>query len=253
MQVHPQSLSPVPAVFSFESHEVRTTIVGEDVWFVARDIAAVLGYAKPENAIFKHCKYAKTLTSPDLREGLSVPGNTLFIPERDVYRLIMRSTLPAAERFEEWVVSEVIPSIRKHGHYQAPVPALPTDPMQLLKLTYDALEQVTTRVADVEAVSQETKARLDDFEATLPLRPHEARSIQAEVTAKVTAIHERFGIYRRLLFSSIYGFLKRHFVVPTYSAIPSQRFEEARMVVKGLSLEQLPPEIGKLAKGGTPC
>ena len=40
-----------------------------------------------------------------------------IIPERDVYRLVIKSHLPEAERFEEWVVGEILPSIRKHGAY----------------------------------------------------------------------------------------------------------------------------------------
>lgn len=43
--------------------------------------------------------------------------NMVYIPEKDVYRLIMRSNLPNAEQFQDWVCDEVLPSIRKHGIY----------------------------------------------------------------------------------------------------------------------------------------
>lgn len=82
-------------------------------WFVARDVATVLGYSDVSQAVRMHCKGVVESTIP------TAGGNqkAKIIPERDVYRLIMRSKLPAAERFEEWVVGEVLPTIRKRGVY----------------------------------------------------------------------------------------------------------------------------------------
>lgn len=99
----------------FEGGEIRTVVIDGDVWFVATDIAEALGYVKPGNAVAAHCKGA-------LIQGIPTAGgiqNMTIIPERDVYRLVMRSKLPSAERFEDWVVGEVIPSIRKTGRYTA--------------------------------------------------------------------------------------------------------------------------------------
>lgn len=92
----------------------------EDPWFVASDVAKALGYEKPNNAVNEHCKKMNKITlSPDLggREA-SVkmpPVMVNIIPESDVYRLIMRSNLPNAEKFQDWVVEEVLPAIRKTG------------------------------------------------------------------------------------------------------------------------------------------
>lgn len=106
-----------------EFGQVRTIIEGDKMLFCGSDVAKALGYAKTNDAIHKHCKHitkhdaticstAKwgTTTSGTMRE-------MLFIPEGDVYRLIIRSKLPSAERFERWVFDEVLPSIRKHGVY----------------------------------------------------------------------------------------------------------------------------------------
>lgn len=105
--------------FRFESYSIRvvTSTKGE-IWFVGKDIAAALGYADEADAISKHCKRSKPLkdiTSGVLPEGL--PGNAKLIQEPDMYRLIMRSKLPSAEKFEAWVFEEVLPSIRKTGSY----------------------------------------------------------------------------------------------------------------------------------------
>ncbi len=99
--------------FNFNGSEIRViTDDNGDPWFVAREVAEALGYAKPENAVSRHCKAATTTP----KQG---GGFMALIPERDLYRLVMKSKLPGAEQFEEWVVGEVLPSIRKTGAYSA--------------------------------------------------------------------------------------------------------------------------------------
>lgn len=102
-----------------EFGEIRTIEENGKVLFCGSDVAKALGYAKPQNAIDRHCKGA-------LKRGIphpQSPGKTiemLFIPEGDIYRLAAKSELPGAERFESWIFDEVIPSIRKTGGYQIP-------------------------------------------------------------------------------------------------------------------------------------
>ena len=101
---------------AFEGHNIRiiTDQQGEP-WFVAADIARALGYNDADQAIRRHCK-GVTKAPVETTGGMQ---RASIIPERDVYRLVMRSKLESAERFEEWVVGEVLPSIRKHGGYLA--------------------------------------------------------------------------------------------------------------------------------------
>lgn len=96
-------------------------------WFVARDVALALGYALPPKAILYHCKYAKILKGSDSELLTSSPRGLSIIPESDVYRLIMRSKLPDAAHFQDWVVEEVLPSLRKTGRYSL----IPDDPTSL--------------------------------------------------------------------------------------------------------------------------
>lgn len=98
------------SIFQYEGQQVRTIEQNGEPWFVAYDVATILGYSKPANAVSTHCKAG--FTTP--KQG---GGFMTIIPERDVYRLIMKSNLPSAERFENWVVGEVLPSIRKTGTY----------------------------------------------------------------------------------------------------------------------------------------
>lgn len=82
-------------------------------YFPATDCAKILGYSNPRKAILDHCKGVTK------RDSLSQGGiqEKNYIPEGDLYRLIIRSKLPTAERFEYWVFDIVLPSIRKHGAY----------------------------------------------------------------------------------------------------------------------------------------
>lgn len=103
--------------FNFDNTNVRVIERDGEPWFVAKDVADLLGYANARDAVSKHCKAADTVA---LRDGNTRGNpNMTIIPERDLYRLVMRSKLPSAERFEEWVVAEVLPAIRKTGGYNA--------------------------------------------------------------------------------------------------------------------------------------
>ena len=81
--------------------------------FVAKDVAAALGYRAPRNAVTRHCKGALKRCIPTS----SGEQLTTFIPEGDVYRLIIRSKLPAAQEFERKVFDEILPQIRQTGGY----------------------------------------------------------------------------------------------------------------------------------------
>lgn len=86
--------------------------------FCAKDVATALGYSDTADAIQRHCKSGKKVFCPH-KNGMG-GTNMVYIPEKDVYRLIMRSNLPNAEQFQDWVCDEVLPSIRKHGGYLTP-------------------------------------------------------------------------------------------------------------------------------------
>lgn len=95
--------------------ETRVVDKNGDIWFIASDVASALGYAKPNNAINNHCRNINKINYPETGQPINI------ISESDVYRLVMRSKIPDAELFQDWVVEEVLPSIRKHGAYATDV------------------------------------------------------------------------------------------------------------------------------------
>ena len=97
---------------------VRTMMIDEKWYFVGRDIAEALGYKDPSSTISKHCKHVeKTTIEAPCQNGNVVKTQVSLIPESDVYRLIIKSKLPEAEKFEEWVMDEVLPQLRMSGVY----------------------------------------------------------------------------------------------------------------------------------------
>lgn len=97
-----------------EFGDIRTVEIDGKPYFVGTDVAKALGYAKPNNAVSTHCRYT-------LKRGIATKqGNMsemVLIPEGDIYRLIIRSKLSSAERFERWVFDEVLPAIHHNGDY----------------------------------------------------------------------------------------------------------------------------------------
>lgn len=102
------------------SFELRH-FVDEDgiIWFVGKDVANILGYVETAKAVREHVdeddKGVSVLDTPGGKQEMTI------INESGLYSLILSSKLPAAKKFKRWVTSEVLPSIRKHGYYKAPV------------------------------------------------------------------------------------------------------------------------------------
>jgi prophage antirepressor-like protein len=103
--------------FLFETKSPIRTFTDEhgSPWFCATDVCAVLGYVNAPDAIAKHCRQ-KGIAK---RDTLTEKGfqSLTYINEGNLYRLIVKSRKPEAEKFENWIYDEVIPSIQKSGSY----------------------------------------------------------------------------------------------------------------------------------------
>ena len=119
--------------------DIRTVEIDGKPHFVGRDVAVALGYADTVNAIKQHCR---GVVKHHLTDTLGRPQEMNIIPEGDVYRLIVNSKLPNAERFERWVFDEVLPSIRKHGAYMTP------ETLEAAILNPDTMIRILTQLKD---------------------------------------------------------------------------------------------------------
>ncbi len=96
-----------------EFGELEIMVIDGKEYFPATQCAKVLGYAKPADAVRKHCKGVSKIETPT-NGGIQKVG---YIPEGDLYRLIINSKLPTARKFKSWVFDEVLPEIRRTGSY----------------------------------------------------------------------------------------------------------------------------------------
>ncbi|ANR70124.1 toxin Bro [Selenomonas sp. oral taxon 126] len=100
-----------------EFGKVRTIVKDGEPYFVGKDVADILGYAKPENAIATHVDEEDKTSTLIQGTGSNYKSKAVIINESGVYALIFGSKLPKAKQFKRWVTSEVLPSIRKTGSY----------------------------------------------------------------------------------------------------------------------------------------
>lgn len=102
-------------IFNFHGQEVRTVMFNNEPWFVAKDVADILGYQNGSRDINRHVDEDDKLTSQIATAGQM--RNQTVINESGLYSLILSSKLPQAKEFKRWVTSEVLPAIRKQGGF----------------------------------------------------------------------------------------------------------------------------------------
>lgn len=153
-----------------EFGNIRTVTVDGEPWFVGKDIAEALGYGKGKslnNAVATHVD--------DEDKGVTemmTPGgkqNLIIINESGLYSLILSSKLPNAKKFKRWVTSEVLPAIRKTGHYEAPgyAPKATSigEVVNLIKITRQTMKEQGASPSDI---AKAVKEICEQFGVNLP-------------------------------------------------------------------------------------
>lgn len=143
-------------VFKNEEFEVRTVKRNGEPWFVGKDVAEELGYAKARNAISTHVSEEDKKDAP-IQGDLGGVQQMTIINESGLYSLILGSKLPSAKRFKHWVTSEVLPAIRQNGVYMTDDKAydITHNPGSLADLLLQAGEQLKQK----EIIIQEMKPK----------------------------------------------------------------------------------------------
>ena len=174
-----------------EFGEIRTLDENGVPLFCGNDVAKALGYAVPRKALFDHCKGV-------LKRNIPTNGGIQemsFIPESDIYRLVFSSKLPTAEKFTDWVTTEVLPSIRKHGAYMTP------DTMQRFIADPDFAIGLLTALKDEQAKSRALEAEnekqsqlLADYEPKVQYLETILQSEGTMTTAQIAADYDMSAI-----------------------------------------------------------
>lgn len=211
-----------------EFGQVRTMVQGEEVWFVAKDVAEVLGYNNTSKAIQMHVDEDEKADLPiwDGRQN----RNQKVINESGLYSLILSSKLEGAKKFKKWVTNEVLPTIRKHGAYmtdQALEKAV-TDPDFMIGLLTNLKEEKQKRIEAERKVLQQQ-----------PLVTFAEACMQSEQTLKVSevaklATKQGVKIGQRQLFAKLreWELMFKRSTEPTQKAVERELFEVTQGVKK---------------------
>lgn len=168
-----------------EFGQVRTIEENGQVWFCGKDVAIALGYTNPKKCINDHCK-EDGVTIRSLIDSMGREQQAKFINEPNLYRLITHSKLPSAEKFEKWVFEEVLPAIRKTGHYKAPTysPKATSvgEVVNLIRVTKETMKEQGAAPTDVALAVKEI---CEQFGVNLP---------QCFIKPKETAMKDVFSM-----------------------------------------------------------
>ena len=213
---------------SGEFGEIRTIEIDGKPYFVGADVAKALGYKDTVNALKQHCR---GVVKHHLTDSLGRNQEASFITEGDLYRLIMKSKLPSAEKFESWVMDEVLPTIRKTGSYQKPMTT--AEQIQLLAQGNIELKE------KIEAVNDD----LQEFKRDMPLLALECQKITKAKNQKAVPIlggkdapAYKDNSLRQLVYSDIDAQLRREFGVNTYKAIKRNQCDMAIKIINEYEL-----------------
>ncbi len=169
---------------SEEFGNIRTICEGDRILFCAKDVAEALGYSNPRKAVGDHCKGVTK------RDTLTEGGvqSLSYIPEGDVYRLIVGSKLPSAQRFETWLFDQVVPSIRQHGAYitENLLQQFMDNPQMIYALA-DTMLKERRRADGLDAALQDALPKAEYYDTYV--NPEHCTNIRA--TAKELQIPER--------------------------------------------------------------
>ena len=165
-----------------EFGEVRSLVINNEPWFVGKDVAKALGYGEGKslnNAVAKHVDDEDKGVTESMTPGGK--QKIVIINESGLYALVFGSKLPTAKKFKHWVTSEVLPTLRKTGSYK-----MPDNPMEVLKLMFDAQSQTNEKVAKHDQ-------RIQNLEDNQLLNPGEYNYISRAVKKKVRQVKEELG------------------------------------------------------------
>ena len=165
-----------------EQFKVRKTEYQGETWFVARDVAEILGYRSINGAVLSHVDDDDRVTTEvDTIKG---PRNAVLINEIGVYSLVLGSKLPAAKEFKRWICRDVVPSIRRTGAYMT------DETLAKVQADPEALKELTAKLEEERAKHIETMKLLGQHEQTI-------KEKDALIESKNTLIERKNAYFER--------------------------------------------------------
>jgi prophage antirepressor-like protein len=203
-----------------DTRAVRVHIENNQPWFVASDLATILGYESAKDALRGLDDEEKGWANMPTPGGMQ---RVTTVNESGLYTLMVRSKRAEAKPFRKWVTGEVLPSIRTTGSYLAPITE--GDP---LTLALQAALEARTRLSNVESSVTAVQTSVTNLEQRLDSQP-----IHGKERRRIRDLCQQLG--RELGdYSKAYRLLWDKFELASYTDLPSLRFEEAERFLLGL-------------------
>lgn len=203
-------------IFSNEEFgNIRTVTINNEIWFVGKDVAEILSYTNTRDAL------AKRVDEEDKRDGVAIcdpigrEQKPVLINESGLYSLILSSKMPNARKFKRWVTSEVLPTLRKTGHYEM---ENYSPEMQAILMHDKKLVKMDERVTTLE------NTMTLDYSQQQALGEAVNYVVIDALGGKESDAYKEIG---KKVFSECNRDLKRYFHVNARSNVPKKRFEEA--------------------------
>lgn len=172
---------------------------GEE-WFVGKDVATILGYAKPLDALSRHVDDEDSVIHGVL-DSRGCVQQTKLINESGLYSLIILSELPSARKFKKWITSEVIPSIRKTGGYGIPQMSQSELILKIAQNNVELERRIAAAESETKAVSEKLDNALDVF--TSPTSDNWKDEMNRIINRMIEENNLNYGLFRRKLYDEL--------------------------------------------------
>lgn len=201
-------------IFSNEEFgSIRTVTIDNEPWVVGKDVAEILGYKDTSDAMRRHVDDEDKLTRRFTDSGQN--REMYIINESGLYSLILSSKMPNARKFKRWVTSEVLPTLRKTGHYEM---ENYSPEMQAILMHDKKLVKMDERVTTLE------NTMTLDYSQQQALGEAVNYVVIDALGGKESDAYKEIG---KKVFSECNRDLKRYFHVNARNNVPKKRFEDA--------------------------
>lgn len=207
-----------------EFGQIRTVTINDEPWFVGKDVAEALGYAKPTDAVRKRVdeedRGISKMETPSGTQDMTV------INESGMYSLILGSKLPSAKKFKRWVTSEVLPSLRKTGSYEM---KNYSPEMKAILMHDEKIVKIDGRVTDLE------NNMVIDYGQQQTLKNEVNKVVVKALGGKESNAYKEVS---KKVFSEINHDIQEKFTVNSRNNVPKKKFDEAIVFVRSWSPSQ---------------
>ncbi|MBC2578339.1 hypothetical protein HLB30_07400 [Peptostreptococcus russellii] len=211
--------------------EIRTVLISEEPYFMLSDVCRVLEIKNSRDA--KSRLNRGGVGTTDIIDSLGRKQQADFINESNLYKLIFQSRKPQAEKFTEWVTSEVLPSIRKQGFYER----------ETLSRELRAIIWLDKQQQNINKKLDNIDISIIEFKENIPLFAIECENLNKAIKKKAT---DSLGGYksnayndkslRGKVYADIHGEIRRQFCVNSYKGIKRTQYDRALEIVRNYKL-----------------